>query len=34
VRERNETFSVNLSNPSANAYIDDAQGLGTIIDDD
>jgi hypothetical protein len=34
VRERNETFSVNLSNPSANAYIGDGQGLGTIVDDD
>src|SRR5438128_2213880 len=33
-RERNETFSVNLSNPSANAYIGDGQGLGTIVDDD
>ena len=33
-RERNETFSVNLSNPSPNAYIGDAQGLGTIVDDD
>ena len=33
-RERNETFFVNLSNPSANAYLDDAQGLGTIVDDD
>jgi hypothetical protein len=34
VRERNETFSVNLSNPSANAYLGDGQGLGTIVDDD
>ena len=34
VRERNETFSVNLSNPSANAYIGDGQGVGTIVDDD
>ena len=33
-RERNETFSVNLANPSANAYLDDAQGLGAIVDDD
>ncbi|HEX6699859.1 MAG TPA: Calx-beta domain-containing protein, partial [Gaiellaceae bacterium] len=33
-RERNETFAVNLSNPSANAYLADAQGLGTILDDD
>src|ERR671937_89387 len=29
VRERNETFSVNLSNPSANAYLGDEQGVGT-----
>ena len=34
VRERNETFVVNLSNPSANAYLGDGQGLGTIVDDD
>ena len=34
VRERNETFVVNLSNPSANAYIGDGQGVGTIVDDD
>jgi hypothetical protein len=34
VRERNETFYVNLSNPSANAYLGDAQGAGTIVDDD
>jgi hypothetical protein len=33
-RERNETFSVNLSNPSANAYLGDGQGVGTIVDDD
>ena len=31
--EANETFFVNLSNPS-NATITDGQGLGTIIDDD
>ena len=34
VRERNETFVVNLSNPSPNAYTGDAQGVGTIVDDD
>jgi hypothetical protein len=34
VRERNETFYVNLSNPSANAYLGDAQAVGTIVDDD
>jgi hypothetical protein len=34
VRERNETFYVNLSNPSPNAYTGDAQGVGTIVDDD
>jgi chitinase len=33
-RERNETFAVNLSNPSANAYLGDEQGVGTIVDDD
>ena len=33
-RERNEAFSVNLSNPSANAYLGDGQGIGTIVDDD
>jgi hypothetical protein len=33
-RERNETFSVNLSNPSANAYLGDGQGVGTILNDD
>ena len=33
-RERNETFFVNLSNPSANAYLGDPQGVGTIVDDD
>jgi hypothetical protein len=33
-RERNETFYVNLSNPSPNAYTGDAQGVGTIVDDD
>jgi hypothetical protein len=34
VRESNEAFYVNLSNPSANAYIGDGQGVGTIVDDD
>ena len=34
VREANEVFTVNLSNPSANAYIDRAQGLATIVNDD
>jgi hypothetical protein len=33
-REPDETFSVNLSNPSPNAYIVDPQGLGTIVNDD
>jgi hypothetical protein len=33
-RERNETFYLNLSNPSANAYISDGQGVGTIVNDD
>jgi hypothetical protein len=32
--ENNETFNVDLSNASGNAFIDDAQGLGTIRDDD
>jgi len=32
--EANETFSVNLSNASANAAITDAQGIGTIVDND
>jgi hypothetical protein len=32
--ELNETFFVNLSNPSANAVIDDGQGQGTILNDD
>jgi ELWxxDGT repeat protein len=32
--EDNETFFVNLSNPSANAVIGDGQGAGTIVDDD
>jgi hypothetical protein len=34
VREPNETFSVNLSNASPNAYIGDGQGVGTIVNDD
>ena len=33
LNEFNETFSLNLSNP-ANASIADAQGTGTIVDDD
>jgi hypothetical protein len=33
-RESNETFYVNLSNPSPNAYLGDSQGLGTIGNDD
>jgi hypothetical protein len=32
--EPNETFYVNLSNPSANAYLGDTQGVGTIVNDD
>jgi Calx-beta domain len=34
VREPNETFTVTLSSPSANAIIDDATGIGTIQNDD
>ena len=34
VREANEAFYVNLSNPSANALIADPQGVGTIVNDD
>jgi hypothetical protein len=34
VREKNETFFVNLSSPSANAIIQDGQGVGTIVNDD
>jgi hypothetical protein len=34
VLEANETLFVNLSNPSANAVIDDPQGQGTIKNDD
>ena len=33
-KEKNETFNVYLSNPSANADIADAYGLGTIVNDD
>jgi Calx-beta domain len=32
--EPNETFTVNLSNAVGNATIADAQGVGTIVDDD
>lgn len=32
--EGNETFFVNLSNPSTGATISDSQGQGTIVDDD
>lgn len=32
--EANDTFFVNLSNPSVNAVILDGQALGTILDDD
>jgi large repetitive protein len=34
IPESNETFFVNLSNPSPNAYIGDGQGVGTIANDD
>jgi hypothetical protein len=34
LKEPNETFFVNLSNPSPNAYIGDGQGLGTVQNDD
>ena len=34
IREANELFTVNLSNPSANAYIDRGQGVATIVNDD
>lgn len=34
VDEADETFFVNLSNPSASATLGDAQGIGTIVDDD
>jgi hypothetical protein len=32
--EADETFYVNLSSPSANAYIADSQGVGAIVNDD
>jgi chitinase len=32
--EQNETFSVSLSGPSSNAYINRATGIGTIMDDE
>jgi Calx-beta domain len=34
VKEKNETFSVKISNPSANAYIGNTPGVGTILNDD
>jgi len=34
LKEPNETFFVNLSNPSPNAYFGDSQALGTIQNDD
>jgi len=34
VKEPNETFYVNLSNPSPNAYLGVSQGVGTIQNDD
>jgi fibronectin-binding autotransporter adhesin len=34
VPEPNETFYVNLSNPSPNAYLGNTQGVGTILNDD
>src|SRR5256714_9885618 len=34
VRELSNSFFVNLSNPSPNAYLGDSQGLGTIVNDD
>jgi hypothetical protein len=34
VKEANETFFVNLSNLSPNAYFGDSQALGTIQNDD
>jgi hypothetical protein len=34
LRETNEAFVVNLSNPSPNAYIADGQGVGMILNDD
>jgi hypothetical protein len=34
IREPNETFSVDLSNPSPNAYIVDGHGTSLIANDD
>jgi len=34
IPEPNETFFVNLSNPSPNAYLGNTQGVGTILNDD
>jgi hypothetical protein len=34
VREADETFFLNLSNPSSNAFVADSQGRGTIVNDD
>jgi hypothetical protein len=34
IPEPNETFFVNLSNPSPNAYLGNTQGVGTIVNDD
>jgi hypothetical protein len=34
IKEPNETFFVNLSNLSPNAFFGDSQGLGTIQNDD
>jgi large repetitive protein len=34
IPEPNETFYVNLSNPSPNAYLGNTQGVGTILNDD
>ena len=34
LRQPNKTFYVNLSNPSANAYLGDSQAVGTIYNDD
>jgi hypothetical protein len=34
LKEKNETFVVKLSNPSANAYLGDTQATGTIVNDD
>ena len=33
-KEKSETFFVNLSNPSPNAYLGDGQALATITNDD